>query len=122
MDGRWTVALSGFLLIAAPAAAQDEAAGGALFKQHCQMCHASAQDVPSGIGPNLFGVVGRKAASTDYKYTAALRASKLTWDKVTLDTFLGGPSKLVPGTKMWIAIGDQMQRESIVAYLAGLKK
>lgn len=109
------------LALAAPAQAQDAAAGGTLFKGRCMMCH-TIKPGPAGMGPNLFGVVGRPAASTEFAYSPALKKSGLTWDKATLDKFLTSPGKLVPGTRMVFPIPDNKQRADVIAYLASLKK
>ena len=106
---------------ASPAMAQNAAAGAVVFQQRCQVCHAAPQGQPHGIGPNLAGVVGRKAASTAFPYTDALKASGLTWDKATLDRFLTAPGKLVPGTRMFVSVADPKERGDLVAYLASLK-
>ena len=106
---------------AAPALAQDAAAGQAIYKQRCSTCHTAPPGQPHGIGPNLAGVVGRKAASTSFSYSDALKASGLTWDKATLDRFLSGPSKLVPGTRMVVSVADPKDRGALIAYLAGQK-
>jgi cytochrome c len=74
------------------------------------------------MAPNLYGVVGRKAASTAFGYSAALKASGLTWDPATLDRFLTSPMKLVPGTRMLIPVSDPKQRADLIAYLGSLKK
>lgn len=103
---------------AAPAFAQDAAAGGADFKQRCQTCHAGP---PNAIAPNLAGVVGRKAASTSFTYSSALKASGLTWSPATLDRFLASPAKTVPGTRMLVSTPDAKQRANLIAYLATLK-
>ena len=107
--------------IATPATAQPPD-GASLFRQRCSMCHTDTADRPTGIGPNLFGVVGRRAASTDYGYSPALRASGLRWNRATLDRFLVGPMALVPGTKMPISVSDAAERAAIIAYLASLRK
>jgi cytochrome c len=104
-----------------PAAAQGPD-GATLFKQRCQMCHTITQGDGSGIGPNLLGVMGRKAASTGFTYSAALKSSGLTWDRATLDRFLSGPASLVPGTRMPISVSDPGQRAAIIVYLASLNK
>lgn len=111
-----------FLAAAAPAVAQDAAAGAAFFKQRCQTCHTVTPGQAPGLAPNLFGVVGRKAASTTFNYSTALKASGLTWDTATLDKFLTSPMKLVPGTRMLIPVSDPKQRADLIAYLASLKK
>ncbi len=121
IDARWMIAMSG-LLVAAPVSGQDAPAGAVIFKQRCQMCHGNTDAADAGIGPNLFDVVGRKAGATAFDYSPAIKASKLRWDKTTLETFLSGPGKLVPGTKMPIAISDPVERASIVAYLSTLRR
>jgi len=111
------------LLVFSGVPVQAQAPDGAgMFRQRCSSCHASEADKPAGIGPDLFGVVGRKAASTGYAYSPALKASGLTWDKATLDRFLSGPGALVPGTKMPVSVSDPAQRAAIIAYLASLNK
>lgn len=105
--------------ISTPAIAQD---GAALFKQRCTMCHTVTPGAKPGMGPNLSGVVGRPAASTEFLYSPALKGAKLKWDKATLDKFLSGPSKLVPGTRMVISVADAQQRAALIAYLSTLKK
>lgn len=116
-------ALTALLLsAAAPAMAQDASAGGLIFKQRCQTCHTITPGQPSLLAPSLIGVVGRKAGATAFNYSSALKGSGLTWDKATLDKFLTGPSKLVPGTRMLVMVPDAKQRGDLVAYLASLKK
>lgn len=91
--------------------------GAELFKQRCQACHSDTAGKPAGVGPNLAGVVGRKAGSTSYNYSAALKSSGLTWTKSNLDQFLSGPAKKVPGTRMVMTISDKAQRAALIAYL-----
>lgn len=107
---------------ASPALAQDAAAGAAAFKARCSTCHTVAPGQAPGMAPNLYGVVGRKAASTAFNYSPALKASGLTWDRATLDKFLTSPMKMVPGTRMVISTADPKQRADLIAYLASLKK
>lgn len=101
--------------------AGDTAKGKALFNAQCSLCHSVTGE--EGAAPNLNGVVGRKAASDPAfpTYTKALKASGLTWTAATLDTFLSGPSKLVPGTAMPITLAKPEDRQNVVAYLASLK-
>jgi cytochrome c len=108
-------------LIASPALAQDAAAGGSQFKARCGACHSITPGQKAMLAPNLSGVAGRKAGSTEFNYSPALKASNLKWDKPSLDKFLAGPMKLVPGTRMVISVPDAKQRADIVAYLSTLK-
>ncbi len=58
--------------------APDVAAGAALVKQRCALCHAVTAGQKSGFAPNLAGVVGRQAGSTDATgYSPARKASGL---------------------------------------------
>ena len=98
--------------------------GQATFKTMCSVCH-SVQETGGPIeGPNLLGVVGRKAASQpDFtRYSPALKASKIKWSKKTLNKFLLNPGEKVPGTFMPMLIADDKTRADVVAYLGTLKK
>lgn len=99
----------------------NAAAGEATFKARCLACHVIGAGQPGQIAPNLRGVVGRKAASTSYDYSAALKGSGLTWTRAELDSFLAAPMKKVPGTRMVIATPDAQQRADLIAYLATQK-
>jgi cytochrome c len=104
-------------LAAAPARA-DEAAGEAVFKKYCQVCH-STQAGANKIGPSLAGIVGRKAGSVPgFSYTEANKNSGVTWDDKTLDTYLTDPKKFIPGTKMLFAgLKNEADRKALIEYL-----
>lgn len=91
--------------------------GEALFRQRCSMCHSVVPSQPKALGPALNGVVGRKAAATTFRYSPALAASGVTWSKANLDRFLAGPARMVPGTRMVIAVSDPAQRSALIGYL-----
>jgi len=113
------------LLGAAPAAAQaaGNAATGKLVFLQCQACHAVQPGAAALVGPDLAGVVGRKAAALPgYEYSAALKASGITWTSAELDSWLTNPSALVPGTKMaFVGLPSPALRADVIAYLATLK-
>jgi cytochrome c len=101
-------------------AAPPEADGEALYRQRCQSCHQIAAGKASPMGPNLYGVVDRKAAAAPvpFRYSPALKASGLTWTRETLDKYIAAPTETVPGTRMVIAVADASQRAAIIDYLA----
>lgn len=105
------------------AVAQTPPDGENLFKQRCQACHQVVAGKPSPAGPNLYGVVDRKAASSPvpYDYSKALKDSGLTWTRDQLDAYLAAPTKKVPGTKMVIGLPLPGQRAAVLDYLARVK-
>jgi len=108
---------------AAPAATQVAAADAAPAAfAICKSCH-SVEQGKSMIGPSLFGIVGTKAGDVPgYTFSAAMKASGLTWDDATLDEYLTSPMKKVPGTRMTYAgQADPARRAEIIAYLKTLK-
>lgn len=105
------------------AAASVAAADGkpAAFAQ-CAACH-SVEPGKHGIGPSLAGVYGTKAGEiSGYAFSEKLLASGLTWDDATLDQWLAGPMKLVPGTKMsYAGMADAAKRKELIEYMKTLK-
>ena len=101
----------------------DAAAGATAFNARCRACHGLG-GIGSMIGPDLRGVYGAKSASSAYpKYSAALKASGLTWTEANMDTWLQGPGKMVPGSTMILApMPPPDVRKNIIAYVATLKK
>ncbi len=96
------VALAAAMALASGSAmaAGDAAKGKKVFKK-CKVCHTSNKGGKNRVGPNLFGIVGAKAAAVKgYRYSKAMKASGLTWDEATMDKFLKKPKKLVKKTKM----------------------
>jgi len=99
---------------AAPAG--DAARGEAAFDDRCSQCHTLGAP---NQGPDLIGVVGRKAgAAPGFPYTAALKASGLTWTPANLERFLANSAAMVPGTAMNVDVPSASERRDIVAYLA----
>jgi cytochrome c len=114
-------------VFAAPAFAADTGdaeAGKAVFTSKCGICHSATKD-PGGpiMGPNLVGVVGRKAGTEkDFAmYTPALKAYAAKWNDKTLDEFLKDPAAKVAGTMMPMPVPDDKERADLIAYLSTLK-
>ena len=108
----------------APARAQDAAAPGGqrVFNVQCRACHTVEQGGRSGVGSNLHGVVGRKAASVEgFRYSAAMREKAeagLTWDGETLRAYLANPRAVVPGGSMTFAgLRNDQQLADLIAFM-----
>jgi cytochrome c len=115
-------ALSIALSIGAANAQTDSAAGQAAFRSNCAVCHMAVSNGHTLIGPNLFGVVGRHAASTPgFAYSPAMQHSGITWTTSEIATFIQAPSRTVPGTRMTFAgVHNPQQADAIAAYLSAL--
>ena len=100
----------------------DPAAGKAAFQQ-CAICHKPDKGAGNGLGPNLFGIAGRKAGSLpDFEYSGPMKASGITWTDDKLTQWVAGPAKMVPGTKMaFPGITSKATQRDVVAYLDTLK-
>lgn len=107
------------LLSPSAEAAGDPRAGKAAFDRKCASCHKVGPGARSGFGPQLNGIVGRKAgAASDYPYSNAMRGAGIVWSDNTLAAFLRAPEQVVPGNKMrfW-GIGSARQIDDLLAYL-----
>jgi cytochrome c len=116
------VIVLGLLGTISAAQAGDPARGKMVF-QRCAICHRVDKDGGNGLGPNLFGIVGRKAGTAaDFPYSPAMRNSGITWTADKLTAYITHPAQIVPGNRMAFAgINDQGQVGDVVAYLATLK-
>lgn len=110
-------------VVASPAVAADADAGAKLFRR-CAVCH-SIEEGKRKIGPSLYGVYGRAAASLEgFRYSPAMTAYGATgvvWNDETLDAYIANPKGVVPKTRMTappIKSGDD--RANIIAYLQTL--
>lgn len=93
---------------------------GKLLFLRCASCHDISDTASPKIGPNLKGVVGRRAGSlAGYIYSPAMRSQTFTWNEATLDRWLTKPSDLVPGTAMAFGgVPSKADRDAIIGYLS----
>jgi cytochrome c2 len=102
----------------------DAAKGKEVFMSNiCPTCHAVTKDDNSKVGPNLVGVVGRKAGTKKSLLGPSENMKKygVIWSAETLDEFLANPQAKVPGTAMAGILTDPQQRADVIAFLATLK-
>jgi len=106
------------MLSSAALAVGDPAKGEAVFNR-CGLCHNATKGGGNGLGPNLFGVVGRKAASLPgFAYSSALKTSKIVWTEAALRSWVQNPAKMVPGTRMvFPGLTRAQDVEDLLAYL-----
>jgi cytochrome c len=92
---------------------------GQLLFLACKGCHDLEAGVPHKVGPNLHGVVGRRAgASEGFRYSEALVQSGIVWTPETLDNFLRQPGAMVRGNGMAFAgIANDADRANLIAWM-----
>lgn len=116
-------ALAALALGYAPSAqAQNADAGRTVFNQ-CRACHTIDAGGRNGVGPNLHGIVGRKAGEAQgFRYSANMRQladGGLTWDDATLRRYLTNPKDVVPqGSMAFAGIRNPQQLNDLMAFLA----
>jgi cytochrome c len=99
--------------------------GAKLFQeQQCAGCHTFVADDFDKSGPNLHGVVGRKAGTANFAgYSDALKKTNITWDAAALNRWLTNPAAVAPGTTMPFAgVPDAEVRGTLACYLTEKSK
>ncbi len=101
------------------ATAQSVESGERTFNQQCKACHTVEKGGAHTIGPNLFGVMGRKAGTAaGFPFSDPMKASAITWDDASLGDYLKDPKAKVPGGKMAFAgLKRADQLADVIAYL-----
>jgi cytochrome c len=108
------------LALSANAASAADAAHGKQVFESCAACHTDRADA---IGPDLKGVLGRKAAALEgYRYSGPMRRAHFVWDEANLKQYITDPQAKVPGNRMpFSGLHDQRDVDDVVAYLETLK-
>ena len=100
-------------------AAADPAAGEKVFAK-CLSCHTVDQGGAHGIGPNIYGIVGKPIGkhAAGFAYSSALADHGGDWTYENLDPWLASPASFAPGTKMSFAgLSKPEDRANVIAFL-----
>jgi cytochrome c len=100
-------------------AAADPAKGEAIFAK-CTSCHSIEQGGANGIGPDLWGVVGKPIGkhAAGFAYSADLAEHGGEWTYENLFAWLHSPKAFAAGTKMSFAgLSSPEDRANVIAYL-----
>ncbi len=118
------LAAAALFAMSAPALADGDAAKGKAAFAKCGICHQVGPGAATLIGPELNGIVGRKAASVaDYPYSAGMKKlgdEGYVWTEEHIDTWITDPKAMIPDSPMAIAftgVPDAAERADIIAYL-----
>ena len=114
------------LVVAGPSKSRgaDLKKGEAAFTRQCALCHTIGKDDFNRFGPNLFGILKKKAGTVPgFKYSQAfLSTAQWDWNAETLKAWILGPAHMVPGTTMGVFQGvADRDSDDIIAYLASQK-
>ncbi len=106
-----------------PAAAQDgdAEAGRRVFAQ-CRACHIVDNSARNNVGPNLYGLWGRRAGSREgFRYSAnmtQLGSTGHVWNEENLRAYLTDPKAVAPqGSMAFAGIRNPEQLTNLIAYL-----
>jgi cytochrome c len=115
-------------LLTPPAFAGDAAHGSQIFKGTCGVCHLAqphpaVSDLAMRIGPNLWGVVGRKAGTTQhFRYSAAMMQSGIVWTPEKLRPYIHDPQTTIPNIRMsFLGLKNMKDVDDVIAYLQTFK-
>lgn len=125
------------LVIAAPAFADGDVAKGEAQFNKCKACHsiiaADGTAVVKGgkTGPNLYGVIGRAAGSTEFAYSDLMKAAGakgLVWNQEEVAKYVADPTAFLReksgetsgASKMTFKLATG--GDDVAAYLASLAK
>ncbi|MBM4045905.1 MAG: cytochrome c family protein [Planctomycetes bacterium] len=110
-------------LMAINLAQAGDAAKGEKVAKKCAACHTFDKGGPARVGPNLSGVVGRKAGAVEgFKYSEAMVSAGILWQDASLDKYLTDPKGMVPRNRMTFpGLKDAGERADLIEYLKTLK-
>ena len=101
-----------------------QSAGQRLAQSACAQCHSFGKGEPNGVGPNLYGLLGKPAAASpgftySKQYLDAVKGK--TWDRALLDKWLTDTQAVAPGSTMAYFQDDPKKRAALIEYLQSLK-
>lgn len=99
-----TAAAVALLQFAVTAAIAQEADAGKRVFNKCVACHAIGPGAANKVGPELNGLIGRKAGSVaGFNYSDANKNSGIVWTEQEFGAYIRDPKAVVKGTKMAFA-------------------
>ncbi len=103
-------------------ASADVANGEAIARRQCAACHTFNEGGRNGVGPNLYGVMGRAhGGSPGFNSSAALKGKPGPWNYEEMNAWLKKPAAYIPGSRMaYAGLNNDKQRADVILYLRSL--
>ncbi len=98
----------------------DASAGERVFAK-CTACHTIDQGGANGIGPNLYGIMGKAigGGAAGFAYSSALADKGGQWTWENMDAWLESPRGFASGTKMSFAGLSKIEdRANVMEFMA----
>lgn len=107
-----------FAALPAPYNAADYAKGRRTFKL-CSSCHLLGEGTGSLVGPNLYGLFGRKVGEGEgFEYSTALQEADFVWTPEQVDAWLASPRSFLKGNRMsFSGVRRPADRTAVIAYI-----
>ncbi len=123
--GGFCLGVVALAVLSLPAMAADAEKGKTSFNAKCGICPQVGPNAQNLVGPELNGVVGRKAASIDSytMYSAGMKKlgeDGFTWTEEHLDKWIADPKAMIADSPMALAFAgdpDAADRADVIAYL-----
>jgi cytochrome c len=110
------------LIATSTAVVAGDATKGKKIAKKCTACHTLNKGGKNRLGPNLYGIINKPAASVKgYRYSKAMKSAKIVWNEAAFTEFVTKPKKFIKRTKMSFAgIKNAEQRRDLIAYFRTL--
>jgi len=111
-----TILLSGFAITEAVAGVESK----------CKSCHTFDQGGKNKSGPNLFGIMGKKAGTVEgYKYGSYLKGADFTWNEENMKAWIADSKGVAKTAGAKTKMGKQKisgeKADKLIAFLNSLK-
>ena len=94
---------------------------GKKIAKKCTACHGFESGGKNKVGPNLYNIVNKSIAKSDFSYSKAFLALNGKWSYEELNKFIYKPVKYAKGTKMNFAgLKKKNDRANLIAWLRTL--
>ena len=91
---------------------------GQKISKKCIACHGFESGGKNKVGPNLYNIVNKAQAKSDFSYSKALSSLSGQWSYQELNKFLYKPKLYAKGTKMsYVGLSKVKDRANLIAWL-----